>query len=98
RRDERAGVADVIGELDGEIRAQRIERAVREVDEAAQRKDERQSERDQQVIRADEQAVQDLLEDLDEHRTIVIPAEAGIQRRSYSFVKSTTLGPRSVTN
>ena len=56
----------MIGQLHGQVRAERIERAVREIDEAAQRKDERQAERDQQIIRADQQAVDDLLDDLDE--------------------------------
>jgi hypothetical protein len=66
RGDERAREADVIGELDGEVRTERVEGAVREVDQPAQREDQRQAERDQQVIRADQQAVDDLLEDLRE--------------------------------
>jgi len=56
----------VIGELHGQVRAERIKRTVREIDEAAERKDQRQAERDQQVVRADQQAVDDLLDDLDE--------------------------------
>ena len=67
RDDERAAEAHRARDLDGEIRAQRIERAVGEVDEPAQREDERQPERDQQVVRPDEQAVDDLLEHLHEH-------------------------------
>jgi hypothetical protein len=54
----------VIRQHHGEVRAERVERAMREIDEAAQREDERQPERDQQVIRADQEAVDDLLEDL----------------------------------
>ena len=42
--------------------AERIERAMREVDDAAEREDQRQAERDQQVIHAVEQAVQHLLQ------------------------------------
>ncbi len=82
RGDECAGIADVIGELDGEVGTERVERTVREVDEAAQREDERQPERDQKVIRAGEQAVDDLLEDLD--RDHGMPARQGARARSLS--------------
>ena len=69
RGDERTREADVVRQHHGEVRAQRIERAVGEIDEPTQRKDERQAERDQQVIRADQQAIDDLLDDLGEdHR------------------------------
>ena len=50
---------------DGEIGADGIERAMRQIDDAAEREDQRQAERDQQIVDADEQAVEDLLEDQD---------------------------------
>ena len=63
----------MIGELHGQVRAERIERTVREIDEAAERKDQRQAERDQQVVRADQQAVDDLLDDLNENHAASVP-------------------------
>ena len=67
RRDDqrRAGSRDA-ADADREVGADRVERAVREVDDAAEREDQRQAERDQQVVDAVEQAVEQLLEE--QHR------------------------------
>ena len=48
---------------DREVGADRVERAMREIDDAAEREDQRQAERDQQVIDAVEQAVEHLLDE-----------------------------------
>ena len=60
RRDERGACepeSEPFGHDDREVRTERVERAVREVDQPTKRKNQRQAERDQQVIRAGEQAV-----------------------------------------
>ena len=57
----------MLGDDDGEVRAERIERAVRQVDQPAQREDQRQAERDQQVVGTRKQAIENLLEDLRQH-------------------------------
>jgi hypothetical protein len=50
-------------EHDREIGPDRIERAMRQVDDAAQREDQRQAERDQEVVDPVEQSVQYLLDE-----------------------------------
>ena len=57
RAQSRRSRAEPFGHDDREVRTERVERAVREVDQPAEREDQRQAERDQQVIRAGKQAV-----------------------------------------
>ncbi len=66
RGDRCADEAEPVGKDDDQVRADRIEAAVREVDDAAEGEDQRQAERDQQVIGTGEEAVEDLLEDENE--------------------------------
>src|SRR5262249_31708693 len=61
--DKRAEETHAICQDHGEVGADGIEAAMREIDYAAEREDQRQTERDQQVIRADQKAIQNLLED-----------------------------------
>ena len=70
RSPSRRSPAPIVGDDDGEVRAEGIERAMRQIDETAEREDQREPERDQQVIRAGQQAVEDLLEDLYQARAI----------------------------
>src|SRR4029078_6880208 len=53
----------VICQDHGEVGADGIEAAMRQIDYAAEGEDQRETERDQQVIRADQKAIQNLLED-----------------------------------
>ena len=63
RGDDGAAEADMRGEHDREIGADRIEGAMRQIDDAAEREDQRQAERDQEVIDPVEQPVQHLLDE-----------------------------------
>ena len=63
RQHHRAAESGALLDLVGEVGADRVEGAVREVDHAAQAEDHRQPEREDDVVRADQQAVDDLLED-----------------------------------
>ena len=56
-----AAEAEIGRQHQREIGADRVERAMREIDDAAEREDQRQAERDQQIVDAVEQAVEDLL-------------------------------------
>src|ERR1041385_7329849 len=61
RVNEAAGKADALGKQESQIGADRVERAMRQIDDAAEREDQRQAKRDQQLVDAEEQAVEDLL-------------------------------------
>src|SRR6476661_6985655 len=61
RDHERPAEAEIGRKHKGEIGADRIKRAVGEIDDAAEREDQRQAKRDQQVIDAVKQPVEDLL-------------------------------------
>jgi hypothetical protein len=61
--DKRAEETHAICQDHGEVGANGIEAAMRQIDYAAERKDQRETERDQKVIRADQKAIQNLLED-----------------------------------
>ena len=67
RGDEGGAEAGHPAQLDRQVGADRVERAVSQVDDPTQAEDERQAERDQEVVDAQEQAVHDLLEDEDPH-------------------------------
>ena len=66
RGDERAGKTDARRQDDREIGADRVEAAVRQIDDAAEREDQREAERDQEIVGADQEAVENLLEEKDE--------------------------------
>ena len=63
RRDHHRGTeAEMFGDLDGGIGAERIERAMGEVDDAADREDQRQPECDQKIIASEHEAIHHLFE------------------------------------
>src|SRR6202022_3443699 len=60
-RHERTAEAEIGRQHKREIGADRIERAMREIDDAAEREDQRQAKRDQEIVDAVKQPVEDLL-------------------------------------
>ena len=62
RQHHRRTEAEIFRDLDGDVGAERIERAVREIDDAADAEDQRQAERDQEVIAPEHQAIHHLLQ------------------------------------
>ncbi len=62
RQHDRRAEAEISGDLDGRIGAERIERAMREIDDAADAEDQRQAERDQQIIAAEHEAIDHLFQ------------------------------------
>ena len=79
RRDQRRpGEAEVLADRDREVGADRVERAVGEIDDPAEREDQRQPERDEQVVRTREQAVQQVLDE--EHVDAGAPGTASKAR------------------
>src|SRR5207302_19690 len=70
REHDRAAEAGEFLDFVGEVRADRIERAVREIHDPAEAEDHRQPERQHDVIRTDEQPVDDLFEDDGRHNAL----------------------------
>ena len=62
RQHDRRAEAEIFGDLDRNVGAERIERAMRQVDDAADAEDQRQAERDQQIIAAEHEAIHHLFQ------------------------------------
>ncbi len=77
RHDEGARKPDTVRQDDREIGADRVEAAVREIDDAAEREDQRQAECDQKIISADQEAVENLLEYEDELHAATLRERTG---------------------
>ena len=62
REHDRRAEAEIFRDLDRGIGAERVERAVREIDDAADAEDQRQAERDQQVVASEHEAIHHLFQ------------------------------------
>ena len=100
RDHERAGEADAVGEHDRKIGADRVEAAMRQIDDAAERKDQRKAKRNEQVIGSDQEPVENLLNDEDDlHARAPSPAFQGkevlhpLSRRTVGFTRSCRCRP-----
>ena len=70
--------AEILRDLDRYVGAERVERAVRQIDHAADAEDQRQAKRDQQVVASEHEAVDHLFQQEHElHSQIPLKAEAG---------------------
>src|SRR6185312_9241183 len=85
RQRHRREEAEIVGECDSGVGAERIESAVREIDDAADAEDQRQAERDQQVVAAEDEAIDHLFEQEHQARSLADGVIA-LRRCSICFV------------
>ena len=96
RRDhDRRAEAEISGDFDGEIGAQRVERAMRQVDDAADAEDQRQPERDQEIIASEHEAIHHLFQQEPELHSRFRKAQ-GVWRRARPVNAVTRRAPEPV--